>query len=311
MKIFSRFKNLFYNISCWFDRSFGPNRLSTLPRKIQFDHCTKKLLRDFRKLCYFSLQSNIAISGGESSGKKSFVRTIEKTRLLPVGKFLHIDIRQFIAEFDKSKDLHSLQNELDLYVENCIISRAKSGELPGINNRLVRGPERIFRRPLIAIMIAIITGGLLSTMTLWSDWLINLLPITFNEHAVRLAVLISSIVIIALYCLSTIKSTIALWPFRWINKIKASSKLTELEIAVGNNNNRTEYNQTIIYVLCRLRWQIGHTVVFENLEALGDEAFPKIIAHLCGLNKRVNDHGNAWKLWDISPLKRPIRFLYI
>ena len=153
--------------------------------------------------------------------------------------------------------------------------------------------------------------GLLGTMSQWSDWLINLLPKSWNDHAIRLAIMICCVATIALCCISVISSTVALWPLRWINKIKATSKLAGFEIAVGSDTNRGGYNQTIIYVLCKLRWQIGHTVVFENLEVLGEEAFQKIIPHLCDLNLRINAHGNAWKLWDISPFRRPIRFLYI
>ena len=124
MKIVNHLNNLFCSISNWFDRYFGPDRLSTLPRRIHSDLGVKKLLRDFRKPYYIFRKTNIAITGGETSGKKSFVRTFEKARWFPVGKFLYIDLRHFIEACGCVKDVHSLQTALDVYIENCIISRA-------------------------------------------------------------------------------------------------------------------------------------------------------------------------------------------
>lgn len=306
------FKKFFCSISNWFYRHFGADRLSTLPRKIQSDSRIKNSLSDFKKSYYFYRHTNIAISGREASGKKSFVETFEKTRWFPVGKFVHIDVRHFMGECGHIKETQSLQAALDTYIENCIISRAKAGQLPGLNDRLIRGSDRIYKKPLIAIMVALITGGVLGTMGQWSAWLENLLPISWNKYAVLLVIMSCCWITIALCGLCFINTLVAFWPVKWINRFRATIlKGTEVEVSTGNTVNGNNYNQTTIYIMCRLKWQIGHTVVFDNLELLGEEAFQKIIPHLCGLNSRVNSHGGAWKLWDIYPFRIPIRFLYI
>lgn len=306
------FKNFFCSISNWFDRHFGTDRLSTLPRKIQSDSRVKNSLSDFKKSYYFYRHTNIAISGREASGKKSFVETFEKTRWFPVGKFVHIDIRHFMGEYGHIKETQSLQTALDTYIENCIISRAKAGQLPGLNDRLIRGSDRIYKKPLVAIMVALITGGVLGTMGQWSDWLENLLPNSWNKYAVLLAIMSCCWITIALCCLCLINALVAFWPVKWINRFRVTIlKSAEVEASTGNTLNGNNYNQTTIYIMCRLRWQIGHTIVFDNLELLGEEAFQRIIPHLCGLNGRVNSHCGAWKLWNVYPFRIPIRFLYI
>lgn len=311
MKTIKQLKNAFRSISCWFDQHFGLDRLTVLPRKINANSGEKKMLMDLRKLYCFSLKSNIAVTGGETSGKKSFVKTFETTRWFPVGKFLHIDIIHFAEQCGNTKDYGSLQTALDTYIEHYIISRARAGELPGLNDRLVRGPERIYRKPLIAFMVAFLMRKLLYTKDQWIDCIIYFLPKTWESQAIDLAIRACCVMIMIACCISIIKSVVALWPPRWITKIKATAKVSKLEVSLDADINRSEYCQNIIYALYKMRWQIGHTVVFENLEAVGEEVFPKIVSHLCSLNKRINEYGKSWKLWDITPFRRPIRFFYI
>lgn len=311
MKIINQLKDTFRNVSNWFTRHFGPDRLSILPRKIQTDKEAKKMLRDLRKFFYFSSISNISITGGITSGKKSFIKTFENTRYFPIGKFIHIDIRHFVEEREQTQNLLSFQTDLDRYIDNCITSRAQAGDLPGLNDRLIRGPERLYRKPLIAIMVAFLMGWLLSTMNQWSDLFVGVFPETLNEQTIQLCINICCVATFIMCCISIINSAVALWPLRWINKVKAASKTSTVEFTLGTDTNQSEYTQIIIYALCKMRWQIAHTVVFENLETLGEEDFQKAISHLCSLNHKINEHGNTWKLWDISIYRRPIRFFYI
>lgn len=311
MKGIKQLKNAFRSISYWFDQHFGPDRLTALPRRFNANSSVKKKLVDLRKLYCFSLKSNIAVTGGEAYGKKSFVNNFERSRWFPIGKFLHIDICHFAEQYGGTKDYGSLQIALNAYIEDYISSRAQAGELPGLNHRSVRGPEGIYRKPLVALMVAILMGSLLYTRNQWIDYLIYFLPETWGFQAIYLTIMVCCVAVMIVCVNSIIKSAVALWPPRWITNIKATSKIAELEVALGADINRNEYCKDIIYELYKMRWQIGHTVVFENLEVLGEEVFPRIILHLFGLNKKVNEYVKTWKLWDITPFRRPIRFIYI
>ena len=143
------------------------------------------------------------------------------------------------------------------------------------------------------------------------DDITKYLPDSWDLKIFNLVFSVICIGLIVLSCLRLIKIAIAFWPLNRL-KIKFVSKNSEIDFAVDDNNiGSTAYQNKIIYALTVMRWEIGHTVVFENMEALGEEAFLITISHLCALNRKINENLTAWKLWNVARIKSPIRFIYI
>lgn len=296
------FKVLLCKISKWVDRYFGTDRLSTRARIIQPNSNVKNSLNDFKKSYYLYKHTNIAISGGEASGKKSLVETFENTRWFPIGKFVHIDIRRFMNTYGHITDKQSLQAALDKYIEDCILTRVKAGQLPGLTDRLIRGTDKVYKKPLVNFMILIIACYVLCKKDQWSILLENLLPVSWNIYVVILTIICCCWIIIVLCALSLINTYVAFSPVKRFNGFKVTiAKKMNIEIPVEGTINRNDYNQTTIYIMWRLRWQIGHTVVFDNLEQLGEGAFQKIVLHLCELNDSVNCHGGYLETMEYTP----------
>lgn len=309
MKIVKHLKDAFRRFYCWVDYVFGPDRLTVQPRKIIANSVEKDMLNNLRKLYWFSQKTNIAVTGGKAVGKKSFIRTFEASRILPVGKFLRVDIRSFAEQYVGAKDTISLQSALDAYILDSIVSRAHQGELPGLNDRLIRGNEKIYRKPLVAIIMAVLMMVVFRAKNQLVA-LVNYLPETWNTQVISLVIDICCAITIIACFVSIIKSVVAFWPLRWL-KIKMTLKTTPLEVSIDDNICQTEDWKHIIYVLKKMRWKIGHTVVFTDLDALDEEAFSKTITHLSSLNRITNEHVKAWKLWEMAVIRRPIRFIYV
>ena len=310
MKIIKHLKDAFRRFSCWVDYVFGPDRLTVQPRKITANSVEKDMLNDLRKLYWFSQKTNIAVTGGKAVGKKSFVRTFEASRILSVGKFLRVDIRSFAEQYGDAKDTISLQSALDAYILDSIVSRAHQGELPGLNDRLIRGHERIYRKPLVAVMMTVLMIVAFRTKNQWVDYLVNYLPETWNTQGISLVIDICCAITIIVCLISIIKSVVAFWPLRWL-KIKMTLGTTPVEVSIDDNTCQTGDWNHIVYVLKKMRWKIGNTVVFTDLDALDEETFSKTITHLRALNRITNEHVKAWKLWEIAVIRRPIRFIYV
>ena len=310
MRIVSWIKKLHNKFSHWTDRTFGPDRLSFQPRIITAGDVDKDVLNELRKIYRTHQKTNIAVTGGKSVGKKSTVKTFEEERFFSFGKFIHVDFREFADLYLDTADSIILQTRVDAYLLDNITARAKQGELPGLNDQLVRGHERIYRRPLIDILLI----GLIILILYSKDQLVGFicqyLPETWKSTDIGLAVGIVCVAIIVVSCLSLIRSAIAFWPFKWL-KIKVAPKTPPVELSVEDNKTGAVENKNkTIYALKRLRWKIGHTVVFDNMDVLGEEVFLKLITHLCAFNRKTNEHITSWRLWKITPLKRPIRFIY-
>ena len=304
-------KLMYQRLSHWIDRNYGPDRLTFQPRIIKGKAADREMLNELKKLYRSHNKTNISITGGKSAGKKSFLKTFENGRLLSFRKFIHVDFLNFVDKYQKAANSNSLLTSLDLCLYDNIISRAHQGELPGLTLDLVRGSKKVYRKPLniivgIAIMVLIFTNR-----NQIIDDITKYLPDSWDLKIFNLVFSVICIGLIVLSCLRLIKIAIAFWPLNRL-KIKFVSKNSEIDFAVDDNNiGSTAYQNKIIYALTVMRWEIGHTVVFENMEALGEEAFLITISHLCALNRKINENLTAWKLWNVARIKSPIRFIYI
>ena len=307
MRIVKRLKDAFHRFSCWLDLNLGPDRLTLQPRRVNDDFTVNKRLHDLRKMYRFCLKTNIAVTGGKAVGKKSFIKTFEEKRFFPIGKFLRVDICTFV---EQCRDITSFRDFLDPFILKSIVTRAQQGELLGSTDDIVKGPMRIYRKPFVDIMIGVLMGVMLHTKDQWIDYVIYYLP-AWEPQGINLFIIISGIIIILWRFNSLVKWIVAFWPLVRLN-IKVALKRVPAEVSIIDGGvSRYKTRNSIIYVLKRMRWRIGHTVVFENLDTLGEEVFPRVISHLRALNKDTNSHVKAWKFWDIAPFRRPIRFIYI
>ena len=317
MKVIALFQNAFHSIFHWLDRHFGSDRLTTLPRKKPITNEEKNSLNYLRKLYIFSTKTNIAITGEKTCGKKGFVEKFEMNRWFRVGKFLHINVPVFMGDYGSHPNM---QIAFDEFIERYLLSHAHAGELPGETDRLVRGSVWLLKKPLYALLISFFAYFFLSKIEQWIDPLINILQIDLFLRTYQISWGIEEIkVILSLFCaliillcwIIIINSLVKHWSSKYNSKLSANSRFIGVEASLESTPKRQDCNQTIIYLLYKMRWQIGHTVVFENLEEFGEESFCSMISHLCDLNERINKHSTTWKFWNVARLKRPIRFLYI
>lgn len=296
----SAIKHFEDNCKRWIDDRIGQDELTLTARVFKKDDIYSVLARRLRRAYRTRDVWNIAIIGGKGVGKTSFVKTYEARHTLPFCKYLYISIGDCIAT-EGTTDLS--EDYVEAHILKQIFARARHGDLPEAAFQTV--PERK-RKPILFIETLVLTIGIWILILTFDQW--NTIVASEYRNSVKAVLYIITIV---WSCIAASIILIKKWNQYEIKKIKFSQNNVDAEIERKNKLSLDAYLYEVIYALKSMRWKIGHTVVIEDMELLGDDECLKLFGKLKMLNKSLNNNLLSFHFLNMTGIFRPIRFLYL